>query len=32
MDKKKRNTFKKGTMPVDGLNYANEVKKRIYSE
>lgn len=24
--------FKKGTMPVDGLNYANEVKKRIYSE
>jgi hypothetical protein len=24
--------FKRGTMPVDGLNYANEVKKRIYSE
>lgn len=24
--------FKRGTMPVDGLKYANEVKKRIYSE
>jgi len=24
--------FKRGTMPVNGLNYANEVKKRIYSE
>lgn len=24
--------FKRGTMPVDGLNYANSVKKRIYSE
>ena len=26
------NHFKRGTMPVDGLNYANSVKKRIYSE
>jgi hypothetical protein len=24
--------FKRGTMPIDGLKYANEVKKRIYSE
>lgn len=24
--------YKKGTMPIDGLNYANEVMKRIYVE